>query len=203
MEWSWMEGSVLHSCNEYTPPREIFQAVCDELGRYYTAHGKKYAKSSHTIKWKGKHLKYQLKFNSSGSNLRGDWVCLEIVANIWALDAQGMERKGILDFPTTVGVAPVDAKKIKIVKVDGSIEEREPEDGEDIEVFFSRTCNIYGIDLKLFEKIITYIDGIIKKAELYETREGIDSYLKTLPEYYLKFFWKDSNSVQYYNQLTD
>ena len=98
MEWMWMKDSVLYNCSKNTSTKEIFQAVCDELGRYYAEKGKKYARSNHTIKWKGKHLKYQIKFNSSHYNLQGDYVCLGIVINIWALSTEGMERKGILYF---------------------------------------------------------------------------------------------------------
>lgn len=202
MEWMWMKDSVLYNCSKHTSTREIFQAVCDELGRYYGKEGKKYARSNHTIKWKGKHLKYQIKFNSSRYNLQGDYVCMEIVTNIWALSTEGMERKGILDFETWRGVPADGSDKITIVNIDGEIEEREPEEWEEPGVIYSRTCNIYKIDLNLFDKIIRYIDGIIKKAELFETKEGIDVYLKMIPDYCVKQFWKDSNSVQYYNQLS-
>lgn len=202
MEWMWMKDSVLYNCSKNISTKEIFQAVCDELGRYYAEEGKKYARSNHTIKWKGKHLKYQIKFNSSHYNLQGDFVCLEIVTNIWALSAEGMERKGILDFETWRGVPADGSDKITIVEIDGEIVEREPEKWEKPELIYSRTCNIYKIDLNLFEKIIGYIDGIIKKAELFETKEGIDVYLKMIPDYCVKHFWEDSNSVQYYNYLS-
>lgn len=201
MEWMWMEGSVLYNCSEHTPTKEIFQAVCDELGRYYGKKGKKYARSSHTIKWKGKHLKYQIKFNSSHYNRQGDSVCLEIIINIWALSAEGMERKGILYLETWSGIPPAGSDKITIVGIDGEVKERKPMEWEAPGLIYSRNCEIYGIDYNLFEKIVGYIDGVIKKAELFETKEGIDAYLKTIPDCCVKSFWEDVNSVQYYNQL--
>lgn len=201
MEWTWMEGSVLYNCSGHTPTKEIFQAVCDELGRYYVEKGKKYARSSHTIKWKGKHLKYEIKFNSSHYNRQGDSVDLEIITNIWALSKEGMERNGILDFETWYGIPPAGSDKVTIVEFGGEIREREPHEGEEPELIYSRNCDIYGIDQDLFEKIVGYIDGVIKKAELFETKEGIDAYLKTIPDFCVKSFWEDANSVQYYNQL--
>ena len=54
------------------------------------------------LKWNGLNLRCQLGLWSSHSNIRGEWVNLEIVASFFALDLSGMERNGIL----TIGLRP-------------------------------------------------------------------------------------------------
>lgn len=96
--WTWEENSILNHMSEYTLPREIFQAVCNELGRYFTLQGAKYSKSNPGLKWKGSKLRCEMGFRSSHSNTAGDWVNLEIVTSVYALDDKEMERKGILNY---------------------------------------------------------------------------------------------------------
>lgn len=98
LDWKWKEGSILYQCRAHTPTREIFQAVCDELGRYYQDRGLKYTKSSRRLKWRGERLRCEFGLCSSHSNIAGKWINLEVVSSIYALDTAGMERKGILSF---------------------------------------------------------------------------------------------------------
>lgn len=97
-EWKWEEGSVLYSDSPYTPPKEIFQAVCNELGRYYSQNGAKYTKSNRRIKWNLGLIRFEAAFWSSCSNTAGEWVNLEIVSNVYASDANGMDKRGLLYF---------------------------------------------------------------------------------------------------------
>ena len=94
--WVWQESSILYNNSPYVPPRDIFQAVCDELGRYFSEKGAKYTKSNRKIKIKFEHLLCECGLWSSHGNIQGEWVNLEIVTNIYALDTGGMEKKGLL-----------------------------------------------------------------------------------------------------------
>lgn len=96
--WTWEEGSVLYSDSPYIAPKDIFQAVCNELGRYYTQKGAKYTKSNRRLKWQGEKLRCEMGLWSSHSNIPGKYVNLEIVTSSYAIDARDMERKGILNF---------------------------------------------------------------------------------------------------------
>lgn len=96
-KWTWEENSVLYDVSKYTPPWDIFQAVCNEIGRYYTMKGAKYTKSSKRLKWTGGKLRCEIGFRSSHSNIAGDWVNLEIITSIYTIDTKDMERKGILN----------------------------------------------------------------------------------------------------------
>lgn len=96
MEWTWAENSVLYNKSPYVPPREIFQAVCDELGRYYSEKGAKYTKSNRKIKLKSEKVLCEFGLWSSHSNMAGEWVNLEIVTSFYAVDKTDMEKKGLL-----------------------------------------------------------------------------------------------------------
>lgn len=95
-EWTWQEGSVLYNKSPYVPPRDIFQAVCDELGRYFSKKGAKYTRSNRKIKLKYDRVLCELGLWSSHGNIQGEWVNLEIVTSVYALDSSDMEKKGLL-----------------------------------------------------------------------------------------------------------
>lgn len=95
-EWVWAENSVLYSESPYIPPREIFQAACDELGRYFTGLGAKYTKSNRKIKWNLGAVRLEAAFWSSHSNTAGEWVNLEIVSSIYAADKTNLDKKGYI-----------------------------------------------------------------------------------------------------------
>ena len=97
-EWTWAENSVLYSDYPYTPPREIFQAVCDELGRFFAQSGAKYTKSGRKLKRTLGAVRLETAFWSSHGNIAGEWVNLEIVSSIYASDKNGLEKNGLLYF---------------------------------------------------------------------------------------------------------
>lgn len=98
IRWEWEENSVLFDKSPYVPPREIFQAVCNELGRYFSRGGAKYTKSNRKIKFQFGAVRLETVFWSSHSNMAGEWVNLEIVSTVYAADKSGLERNGLLYF---------------------------------------------------------------------------------------------------------
>lgn len=124
---TWAENSVLYNKSPYVPPREIFQAVCDELGRYYSEKGAKYTRSNRKIKMKFERVLCELGLWSSHSNTAGEWVNLEIVTSVYALDKTDMEKKGLLYInirPENFNVYAIDSELFfKIVDyIDGKLE---------------------------------------------------------------------------------
>ena len=201
MMWEWEEGSVLYRYGAYTPPRQIFEAVCGELGRYYTKAGKTYTKAGRKIKWKGKNIKCEIGLWSSHRNMPGKWINLEVVANVWALDARYTERKGILDFPVREELAPTGSVNTAVIHIDGHRTERPAEDGCDAVVIYGNNCNLWGIDEKLFADIVRYIDRVADKAVLMETKEGMDAFLHMLPLKAALKFKSSPNNILYYESL--
>lgn len=114
IDWEWEENSVLYKTSPYTPPRDIFQAVCNELGRYFAQGGAKYTKSSRKIKWMFGAVRLETAFWSSHGNTAGEWVNLEIVTTIYAADKSEMEKNGLLHFkikPKNFNVYGLDVEK--------------------------------------------------------------------------------------------
>lgn len=98
MQWKWEDNSVLYDTSPYIPPRDIFQAACNELGRFFARSGAKYTKSNRKIKWELGAVRLEAAFWSSHSNMAGEWVNLEIVSTVYAADKSGLERNGLLYF---------------------------------------------------------------------------------------------------------
>lgn len=112
-DWSWEDGSVLYGISPYTPPRDIFLAVCSELGRFYSLCGAKYLRSGRILRWDLDLIRCEMGFWSSHSNIAGKWVNFEIVTSVFALDKSEMQRKGVLSFrirPENFNVYDIDAK---------------------------------------------------------------------------------------------
>lgn len=114
IRWEWEENSVLYNKSPYVPPRKIFQAVCNELGRYFSQSGAKYTKSNRKIKFELGAARLETVFWSSRSNTAGEWVNLEIVSTVYAVDKSGLERNGLLYFnirPNNFNVYGIDEKR--------------------------------------------------------------------------------------------
>lgn len=119
------DWSALHS--PYTPPAEVFAAVCAELGAYYTKRGAKYTKSNKRIKFAFERVRCEIGLRSSHSNMRGEWVNLEIITSVYAADTERMERKGILSTdirPKNVNIVKIDDKQFAEITalIDGLVE---------------------------------------------------------------------------------
>lgn len=164
-QWTWKENSVLYNTSPYVPPREIFLAVCDEIGRYYQMTGAKYTKSNRKLKWSWERIRCEIGLWSSHHNIPGEWVNLEIVTSVYSLDTRGMERKGILNY----SVRP-------------------------------NNFNVYHIDYNLFFEIIHQIDHNLEIVKTFETKEGVDNFLKEQSEGRLKFIEENPNNEIYYNR---
>ena len=61
-KWKWKTNSKLKTYSAYTPTKEIFKAVCDEIAEYYVPKGWKYAKSRPKITYNDKKVKIEIAF---------------------------------------------------------------------------------------------------------------------------------------------
>ena len=95
IEWKWADNSILDHISEHTAPRDIFEAVCYEISRYYKDQTK-IKTYKRKIKWTGRFLNAEMCFWSSRSNTAGRYVNFEIVPSAYSNDTDGMENKGLL-----------------------------------------------------------------------------------------------------------
>jgi|TARA_Y100000114_G_scaffold154224_1_gene175808 hypothetical protein len=170
MDWKWKEESILNNYNEYTPCKDIFHAVCDEIAEYYIPKGWKYAKSRPKLTYNDKSVKIEIAFWSSGSNMPGDYVNLEILPAIYSLDLKrdlkdkGIDSKGlILGYPTIFFERLVNIPKgtKRVLTIEGEIREFKEEYEETSVLRHHNNINVYGINENDFIKIIDFIDNRI------------------------------------------
>jgi hypothetical protein len=167
---NWKEDSILNNYNEYTPCKDIFNAVCDEIAEYYIPKGWKYAKSRPKLTYNDKSVKIEIAFWSSGSNMPGDYVNLEILPAIYSLDlkkdlkSRGKDSKGlILGYPAIFfeRLESIPKGTKRVLTMHGEIKEFGEEYEETSVLRHHNNINVYGINQTDFLKIIDFINDKI------------------------------------------
>ena len=161
---SWTDNKTLLEYSKYTPCQEIFQAVCDELGKHYETRGWKYSWSRPRLTIENEQIKLVIEFWSSRSNIPGDWVNLEILPNFYSKQlAKTSEYKGFLFGHKGLFYHKYtdNPKQILIKKIFGDELERVDEYSDESKIIESSNCNIYGIDKEKFDSIVGFIDNKI------------------------------------------
>jgi hypothetical protein len=161
----WTNNQILISHNQNTPCKEIFSAVCEELGNYYVSKGFKYTKSRPKLTLEKGDNKLEIAFFSSRSNIPGNYVNLEIIPTIKSKTNPSRE------FSTQIW----ESFFIKSDEMPAKMTIKEIFGGETINTEYWLTessireyncCNVYGLTEENFRKIIIFIDEkIIKKFE--------------------------------------
>jgi hypothetical protein len=174
---SWTENKTLLCYSDATPCKEIFQAVCDELGRYYEGKGFRYSRSRPKLTYKDSVLKVEICFWSSGSNTPGASVNLEIIPNFYSvqLSKEG-KTKGFLFSHTALFYHRYtnDTNKVKVRQIFGDEVEWIDTYGYQSRITDNNNCNVYGIDELKFKKIIAFIDSkIIPWIKKLQTGQGV------------------------------
>jgi len=167
MKENWSNDSILKSYTEHTPCKEIFKAVCDKIGEHYAQQGWKYARSRPKITFKTKDIKLEIAFWSSGSNMPGSYVNLEIIPALSALDfakemkSKGIDTKGyILGLSNLFSESSLEVPKgrkrtISLLAENAEFDEEYEETGV---LRHNHNINVYGINEGDFEKILCFID---------------------------------------------
>jgi hypothetical protein len=176
-DMNWTEKRILLEQNKYTPCQEIFQAVCDEIGKVYEQKGFKYSRSKPRITIEKNNIKLIISFSSSRSNTPGDWVALEILPAFYAKQlSKSSNTKGFLFGHTGLFYHKYtdNPNQIRVQKIFGEIIERIDEHSNESKLIESHSCNVYGLDSIKFNKIIDFIDNrIIVWLDKLQTGQGI------------------------------
>ncbi|MCM0665146.1 hypothetical protein [Flavobacterium tyrosinilyticum] len=157
--------------------KEIFQAVCDELGKHYEKLGFKYSRSRPKIVLKKEDLKLEICFWSSKSNISGQSITLEILPNFYSsIIPKTKKTSGFLFGHSAIFNHKYtdNPKKIRVVKIFGEVVEQIDEYSSESVIKESNVCNIYDIDEYKFKKIIEFIDlKILPSFEKLKTEQGL------------------------------
>lgn len=180
----WTKKNVLLQYSEYTPCKDIFQAVCDEIGEHYIRKGYKYSRTRPKITIIQDKIKLDICFWSSRSNILGNWVHLEILPNFYSNQLEKESKiKGFLFGQTALFYHKQKGNNnTKVIGIYGDVIERQDDNREESIFIDSNNCNIYAIDEAKFYKIISFIDyKIIPWLSKIQTDEGIIDFLKDMP----------------------
>jgi hypothetical protein len=175
---NWTDNKTLLDYSKYTPCNDIFQAVCDEIGKYYVAqHGFTYARSRPKITIKNKDFKLEIAFWSSRSNIPGDYVNLEIIPIFYDLNApKNYPKKDILFTHCAIlyHTYTNDIQRVRHVSIFGEVEELVLDYSYESVIKDLNMCNVYGLDEAKFKKIIAFLDTkIIVWLDKIKTESGI------------------------------
>ncbi len=171
IDFTWLGNSLLYNVNASIPSKDIYQAVCDEIGRFYQGKGFKYAPSGKRLEYQYLDFKIKIQFASSHYNSGGEWVLLEINTGIYPqrLQKQYKEAKEaslpiILTNVDLLDEVLPDKLKGTVIGVDLFGHEQEVvEEGRPYALRkHARSVNIYNISLNDFRKILTYLNKIIQ-----------------------------------------
>lgn len=163
----WEEDSILNKQTVLTPPKEIYQAVCDALGKYFSKQGFKYSRSIPKIVKSEEGFQLELIFRSSGTNSSGESSSLEINGYIRSLELMKIDKseKGYLNSPTTpLGKVlsneyPIGTKFVK--QIFGETISYVENHRDFNEFTFNRSANVYLITTEKFEMLVKFIEDNI------------------------------------------
>jgi len=173
---NWAKNPLLNNPSATAPCKDVFQAVCDELGAHYEQRGFKYSRSRPKIVYKDKEVKLEICFWSSHSNTPGQYVNLEILPNFYSLQLAKQSRiKGFLFGHTAIFNEKYtdDNRKIKEMQIFGDVLERTDADSYESVIRHNHNCNVFGLDHAKFNKIIEFIDSrILPWIDKIKTEKG-------------------------------
>ncbi|GAB3782200.1 hypothetical protein GCM10028818_37570 [Spirosoma horti] len=176
-----INNKPLFTHSKHTPCQEVFQAVCDELGKYYENRGFKYSRSRSKITYSDDTLKLEISFWSSRSNKPGEWVLLEILPAFYSKQlAKITKTKGFLFGHSGLFYHKysADPRRIKVKHIFGDEEERIDQYSTESLVIDSHTCNVYELNQYKFQKLTEFIDKkIIIWLNKLKTEQGIKELL--------------------------
>lgn len=174
---SWTNNKTLLEHSKHTPCKEIFQAMCDELGKHYEAKGFKYSRSRPKLTLEKGDIKLIIEFWSTKSNTPGSSVSFEILPNFYAKQlAKTSTINGFLFGHTGLFYHQYtdNPKQILVKQIFGEELERIDEYSNESKIIDNHHCNIYGIDKEKFDSIVKFIDDkIVSWISKLATREGI------------------------------
>ena len=161
---SWTDNKTLLEYSKYTPCQEIFQAVCDELGKHFITKGFKYSGSRPKLTIEKGDIKLVIGFYSSRSNTPGQWVALEILPGFYSkqLSKTGKTKGLLLEHTALFSHKYTDnPKQIKVRQIFGDELERIDEYSLESKIKDNHICNVYALDKEKFDSIVNFIDAKI------------------------------------------
>jgi hypothetical protein len=191
---SWTDNQIILNQRPTMASRDLFQAVCDEIAKYYEGKGFKYTRSKAVITYKDSEIKLVVGFSSSRSNTAGSHIALEILPAIYSLEII-QQNKSTISSKVAKGLILSHAdffthrndinKEKKIVRqIYGDVLELDPRSEFDIAIRDNHYCNIWDIDENKFVKILEFIDcKILPMVDVVKNEDELIKFIEDKPSY--------------------
>jgi hypothetical protein len=163
MHWEWVENSVLHEISNNIPPKDIFVAVCAEIGRCYREKGFRFTESRPKLTFQADDIQLEIGFNSSQSNKAGEFVCFEIIPTFYYVPyiKAGIKGRGILfdhsDISSEYDLNKNDIQCV-LVGIYGDTATFANHAYPNEKVRYSHMCDVHDMNTEKFLKITDYIN---------------------------------------------
>ena len=206
--WEFPADSILKNYTDHTPPREIFMACCDEIAKFLTPYGFKYAASKPKLTIKHGDLTLQLIFSSSHSNMPGSYVCLELNANLYSAALAKLDKNeeydakgfilGSMDFTYRVQHGKPEGT-VTVELMDGTISDERIENKKGATLIRNRNYNLYGLTTDNFIKVLQYINDTA--IEPFLNLNNKDYFIRFINNTALGNFGRETSRLIKYVQL--
>jgi hypothetical protein len=159
---NWTTNKILLNPNKHTPCKDIFQAVCDEIGAHYVREkGFKYTPSRPKLVLKQGEYKLEIGFFSTRTNVQGQSVTFQIIPVFYAKSSKNAENpKGILMGHPNMFYHPTGEMppKMTINHIYGEVDYNTESWITESVIRDYHACEVYALDAEKFHKILAFID---------------------------------------------
>lgn len=185
MTWEWEKGSVLYNQTPQVQTNRIFQAVCDELGRYYTEKGFGYHKGQNSVVFEDNNIKAYVTILLSYENMEEKSIWIEISSVFYDTQlTRDCTGDNILfsynDITFDYDLQNPSEKHIVKQLYGREVEVENMAGKKDCEtVWYGRSCGIYNITPENFLKITEYINKrIFPWVKKIQTLQGVQELIE-------------------------
>jgi hypothetical protein len=159
---AWTTNKILlYHTQSHTPCKDIFQAVCDEIGAFYSKKGYTYTASRPKIAIEKNDIRLEICFFSTRTNVVNQSVSLQIIPTFYSKKAKTSDNpKGIVLAYPDIFYTKTEEMPPKLIVNElfgGQIINTENWRTES-EIRDYHVCEVYGLDEEKFFKIIDFIE---------------------------------------------
>ncbi|WP_225000375.1 hypothetical protein [Cesiribacter sp. SM1] len=184
MIWNWEKNSLLNSYGESTQSKLIFNATLEEFARYFKPLGGTYLKSKKTIQFENEGILLNIGFNSSRSNMSGNWIAVELGISFYYRDfvVDNQLHTGVFLGDLTLFSKKLESKPngtVIIRKIIGEDIERVEGHGMEAEERLGNVFNCYKLSTADFLKVATFLEcEVLVWLTRVRNRDSLEGLLK-------------------------
>ncbi|NVJ59634.1 MAG: hypothetical protein HWE27_04545 [Gammaproteobacteria bacterium] len=201
--WQIAPDSIINNYTEYTDCKDIFQGVCNELGRYFKEKGFRYAKSGPRISGTVGDIKVRIGLSTTRTNRQGESVGLAIsplFSSIKMEKSFGEESAYIWGYPEVYYRFTKCAPRCDVIVRRLFAPDIERSDAYyKNQLIISNNINVWGIDETKLVRLIDFINvNVIDVMSTLQDEARLRKYLLELDNFTKSRIKNDESSICHY-----